>query len=173
MRRPVANPLLLRIEGHIPALRRYAKALTRGAEMADDLVQDCLERAVSRASSFRADGDLRAWLFSILHNVHLDELRRRKRRGEVVEIEAASGLATGGGQEIALEVDDVLTAFDRLSDEQREMLLLIGVEDMSYEEAAQALDLPLGTVMSRLFRARERLRAMLEARPPERLRIVK
>lgn len=169
----VASSVLQRIESHIPALRRYARVLTRNHADADDLVQDCLERAISRAASFRADGDLRSWLFSILHNAHLDERRRRQRRGWDLDIDGAGEVATNGGQEISAEVRDVLTAFERLPDEQREVLLLIGVDDLSYEEAARALDVPIGTVMSRLSRARERLRSMVEAKPPERLRLVR
>jgi RNA polymerase sigma-70 factor (ECF subfamily) len=169
----IENPIASRIEGHIPALRRFAWALTRNGEDADDLVQDCLERAINRAASFRHEGDLRAWLFTILHNSFISDRRRMKRRGLHVDIEAAADISSSGDQERSAEVRDVLAALDELPVEQREVLLLVGVEDLSYEEAARVLDIPEGTVMSRLSRARDRLRTILEEKPQERLRLVK
>ena len=124
------------IEPHIPALRRYAWALMRDAEGADDLVQDCLERAVARWSSRRSGGDLRAWLFAIEHNLFLDGLRRRRRQGVTVEIETAADIpAFGIEQESLSAVRDILTMLDELPEEQRAVILLVAVEDLSYEAA--------------------------------------
>lgn len=163
---------VLRIEGHIPALRRYAWALVRQADEADDLVQDCLERAIARTGTFRADGEMRAWLFSILHNLFVSERRRTLRRRSV-KLEDAPETAVAGGQESAVRMREVLSAIESLPEEQRAVLLLVGVEDLSYEETARILEVPVGTVMSRLSRGRERLRQTLLDKPQERLRVVK
>ena len=150
------------IEAHIPGLRRFACALLRGDRNgADDLVQDCLERAVSRWHLRRAEGDVRGWLYTILYNRFLSDKHRQRRRGvhdallEVVEAELPG---VDGGQDWALEHRDLLRAFAALPEEQRSVVLLIGVEDLSYGEAARVLGVPIGTVMSRLSRGRERLR---------------
>jgi RNA polymerase sigma-70 factor (ECF subfamily) len=150
------------IEAHIPGLRRFACALLRGdRQSADDLVQDCLERALSGWHLRRAEGDLRGWLYTILYHRFLSERHRQGRRGvpdaplEVAEAELAG---VEGGQDWALEQRDLLRAFAGLPEEQRSVLLLIGVEDLSYGEAARVLGVPIGTVMSRLSRGRERLR---------------
>jgi RNA polymerase sigma-70 factor, ECF subfamily len=148
------------IEAHIPGLRRFASALLRGDRQgADDLVQDCLERAVSRWHLRRAEGDVRGWLYTILYNRFLSE--RRRRRGvpdTVFEVGRAEMQGVDGGQDWALEHRDLLRAFAALPEEQRSVLLLIGIEDLSYEQAARVLGVPIGTVMSRLSRGRERLR---------------
>ena len=153
------------IEAHIPGLRRFARALLRGdREGADDLVQDCLERALSRWHLRRAEGDLRGWLYTILYNRFLSDLQRRKRRGPhetLTEAAEAELPLVGGGQVEALEHRDLLRAFARLPEEQRSVLVLVGVEDLSYDEAARVLAVPIGTVMSRLSRGRERLRQFL------------
>jgi RNA polymerase sigma-70 factor (ECF subfamily) len=153
------------IEAHIPGLRRFACALLRGdREGADDLVQDCLERALSRWHLRRAEGGLRGWLYTILYNRFLSDQQRRKRRGvhdaltEAIEAELPP---IKGGQDEALEHRDLLRAFAALPEEQRSVLLLVGVEDLSYDEAARVLGVPIGTVMSRLSRGRERLRRFL------------
>jgi RNA polymerase sigma-70 factor (ECF subfamily) len=150
------------IEAHIPGLRRFARALVRGdRERADDLVQDSLERALSRWHLRRPEGDLRGWLYTILYNRFLSEQHRQRRRGvhnslnEAAESELPQ---VRGGQDQALEHRDLLRAFAALSAEQRSVLFLVGVEDLSYEEAARVLGVPIGTVMSRLSRGRERLR---------------
>jgi len=163
---------LLRIESHIPALRRYAWALVRRSDEADDLVQDCLERAIARAATFRAEGEMRSWLFSILHNLFVTERRRAARRRSV-GLDEAPEIAVAGRQESTVRMREVLAAIATLPDEQRAVLLLVGVEDLSYDEAARVLDVPVGTVMSRLSRGRERLRQALEDKPPERLRVVR
>ncbi|WP_404290047.1 sigma-70 family RNA polymerase sigma factor [Microvirga sp. RSM25] len=150
------------LEPQIPGLRRYAWALLRDCEAADDLVQDTLERAISRWNQ-RRDGDLRAWLFAIQRNLFINGLRRRKARGTRVGEEALNDVpAPGMSPESHAGLRDVLKGLDALPEEQRSILLLVGVEDLSYEQAAQVLDIPLGTVMSRLSRARARLREFME-----------
>ena len=161
------------LEPQIPALRRYAWALLRNDEAADDLVQDTLERAIGRWSQ-RRDGDLRAWLFAIQRNLFLNGVRQRKSRGAHVGEEALIDLqAPGMSPESHAGLRDVLMGLDALPEEQRSILLLVGVEDLSYEQAAQVLDIPLGTVMSRLSRARARLREFMENGRSAALRRVK
>lgn len=161
----------IRLERQIPALRRYAFALARNPDAADDLVQDCLERALSRWTLRRPDGDLRAWLFAILRNQFINAYHRNRRRGVAVDVEAAGAVAPR--QDDALAVGDALAALDLLPEEQKSLLLLVGVEDLSYAEAAEVLDIPVGTVMSRLSRARERLREIVELGRAPLLRRVK
>lgn len=157
------DEIAARIEPLIAGLRRYAYALVRDSDAADDLVQDCLERAVGRWHLRRPDGDLRTWLFAILRNLHISGLRQHKRRGPHVALdEIASPPAVDGDQDGRAGLRDVLAGLDALSEEHRTVLLLVGVEDMSYDEAARVIGLPVGTVMSRLSRAREKLRAILE-----------
>ena len=162
------------VEPHVPALRRYAWALLRDDDAADDLVQDCLERAIGRWHLRRRDGDLRAWLFAILRNRFISGLRQKARRGVHLSPDdmmvAPSSAAT---QEDRMVVRDVLSGLDALPEEQRSVLLLVSVEDLSYQDAARVLDVPVGTVMSRLSRARERLRQYLETGRAGLLRRVK
>jgi RNA polymerase sigma factor (sigma-70 family) len=161
-----------RIEAHIPALRRYAFALTRDHAAADDLVQDCLERAVGRWHLRRRDGNLRSWLFAILHNLFISRLRRAHRQPPHDALdESASGVA--GDQDGALLGRDILRALHSLPAEQKAVLLLVGVDGFSYEEAGRVLGVPIGTVMSRLSRAREALRRRIEGGSPVTLRRVK
>lgn len=158
------------IEPLVPALRRYARALLRDRAAADDLVQDCLERVVGRWHQRKADGDTRAWIFAILHNLAMTRLRRASTRPPAVPLEETheGDLARRPSQEDALLARDVLSALSRLPEEQRVVLLLVAVEDLSYAETAQVLGIPLGTVMSRLSRARERLHlAMRDGPRPE------
>ena len=150
------------IEPHIPALRRYAFALIRDDASADDLVQDCLERAVSRWH-LRRGGDVRAWLFTILHNLFVSQHRQTLRRGPhrtFEELEHETGIPSA--QEHAVIHRDMLRALASLPEEQQSVLLLIGVEDLSYAEAAGIVGVPVGTIMSRLSRARNRLRRLLD-----------
>jgi RNA polymerase sigma-70 factor (ECF subfamily) len=150
------------LEPQIPGLRRYAWALLRDCEAADDLVQDTLERAISRWNQ-RREGDLRAWLFTIQRNLFINGVRQRKARGTHVGEEALDHIpAPDMTPESHAGLHDVLKGLDALPEEQRSILLLVGVEDLSYEQAAQVLDIPLGTVMSRLSRARARLREFME-----------
>lgn len=150
------------IEPLIPALRRYAYALVREHAAADDLVQDTLEKALLHWAQRRSDGDLRAWLFAILRNLHISTHRQAQRRGVTVPIDEADFPDTAADQDTTIEAHDVLTAIDQLPEDQKSLLLLVGVEDFSYEEAARILDLPLGTVMSRLSRARQKLRSLVD-----------
>lgn len=155
--------MLLQVEPLIPALRRYARALVRDRANADDLVQDCLERAVSRWHQ-RRDGDVRAWLFTILHNLAISQFRRSATRGNHVPIDETGedDLGEAAAQEQKLMYQDVLNKLAKLPEEQRAVLLLVAVEDLSYADAARVLNIPIGTVMSRLSRARERLQQELE-----------
>lgn len=157
---------MLLVEPVIPRLRRYARSLMRDAAAADDLVQDCLERAISRWHQRRTDGDARIWLFTIIHNLAMNRLRQASRRGLHLPIEDADPpiLALGPDQEAALHHHDIVRALDRLPDDQRAVLLLVAIEELSYADAAKALDVPIGTVMSRLSRARARLREELAGR---------
>ena len=152
------------IEPVIPALRRYARTFVRGAADADDLVQDTLERAISRWHQRRSDGETRTWLFTILHNLAVNHLRRAARRGREVPLDDAgeSDVGVPSTQEDALRRDDILGAVGQLPDDQRSVLLLVSIEDVTYAEAARILDIPIGTVMSRLARARARLLKLLE-----------
>lgn len=155
------------VEPLIPALRRYARSLLRDRASADDLVQDCLERVVGRWHQRRADGDARTWVFTILHNLAINQLKQHARRGPHMAVEDAdeAAFATAPAQEDRLHVRAVFDALDSLPEEQRSVLLLVSVEDLSYAETAAVLGIPLGTVMSRLSRARNRLAHLLEARP--------
>jgi RNA polymerase sigma factor (sigma-70 family) len=161
------------IEPLIPALRRYAYALTGDHALADDLVQDTLERALSRWLLRRRDGDLRAWLFAIERNVFLGQLRQAKRRGPHVNIDDAPALPVRAHQETEIEARDMMAALSQLPEEQRSLLLLVGVEDLTYQQSADILGIPLGTVMSRLSRARARLRDLVDKDPVAFLRRVK
>ena len=155
--------MLRQVEPLIPALRRYARALVRNAAAADDLVQDCLERAVSRWHQ-RRDSDPRRWLFTILHNLAISQFRQIAARGKHVTIDEANENEFGRSavQEQQLMYQDVLNQLTKLPDDQRAVLLLVAVEDLSYADAAKVLDIPIGTVMSRLSRARERLQQEIE-----------
>ena len=155
--------MLLQVEPLIPALRRYARALLRDRANADDLVQDCLERAVSRWSQ-RREGDVRAWLFTILHNLAIDQFRQSSTRGSHLSIDETQedNFGEAASQEQKLMYQDVLNKLARLPEDQRAVLLLVAVEDLSYADAAKALNIPVGTVMSRLSRARERLQREIE-----------
>lgn len=161
------------LEPLIPALRRYAYALLRDHDAADDLVQDTLERALSRWRLRRPDGDLRAWLFTIQRNLFVNAWRQRQRQGPHASLDDVALPGTAAQQEAGLEVQNVLAALDQLPEEQKSLLLLIGVEDFSYDDAARILGLPMGTVMSRLSRGRQKLRSILETGHATLLRRVK
>jgi RNA polymerase sigma-70 factor (ECF subfamily) len=149
----------------IPRLRRYARALLGNRAAADDLVQDTLERAWARCALWRAGSDLRAWLFSIMHNLRVDQLRRPNLPSHSIDDDDFE-VPTRATQSDRLEVRDLESALRQLPDEQREVLLLVALEDLSYAEVAGTLGIPVGTVMSRLARGRERLRRLMEERPP-------
>lgn len=160
--------LLPLVEPLIPRLRRYARSLTRDRASADDLVQDCLERVVSRWGQRRPDADVRAWAFTILHNLAVNRVRNDARRGTQVNLDEVDegALATRPTQEGGLHHADLVRALDTLPTEQRSVLLLVSVEDLSYAEVASVLDIPIGTVMSRLARAREKLARALDPDRP-------
>ncbi|HTN67653.1 MAG TPA: sigma-70 family RNA polymerase sigma factor [Burkholderiaceae bacterium] len=138
----------------IPRLRRYARALTRNAAWADDLVQDTLERALGRRWLFRLNSNLTAWLYTMLYRLYLNDAARAQRRMAVPEEQAPEPAASG---DMALRLD-LRRALERLSAEHRAVLILVALEELSYQETAAVLGIPLGTVMSRLARAREQLR---------------
>jgi RNA polymerase sigma-70 factor, ECF subfamily len=150
---------------HVPRLRRYARALLRDRDLADDLVQDTLERGLRNSARFLPGSDLRAWLSTIMHNVFINHISKRAAHAVHVPMEDENideaEFAAPEQQSYALEVRDIDDALQRLPPDQREILLLIAIDGMTYAEVAQALSLPIGTVMSRLSRARERLRLML------------
>ena len=153
---------------YIPPLRRYARALVGDHGRADDLVQDCLERAWSRVDLWRPGTDMRAWLFTIMHNLHANATRSRARAPASAPLDDdAIALHVRPAQEDGLEIRDLEKALARLPEEQRAVILLVGLEAMAYESAAAVLDIPVGTLMSRLHRGRERLRTLMsEATEP-------
>ena len=156
----------------IPRLRRYARALVGDRAAADDLVQDTLERAWTKFHLYRGGTDLRAWMFTVMHNVHVNRIRAQ--RPTDVLADDMPEMVQRAAQGDSLTVRDLDRALASLPAEQREVLLLVALEDMSYDEAARTLGIPIGTVMSRLSRARERLRAtMLEVPVPAKLTVVK
>jgi RNA polymerase sigma factor (sigma-70 family) len=155
----------------IPRLRRYARALVGDRASADDLVQDTLERAWAKLHLYRRGTDLRAWLFTVMHNVHVNKVRSM-RPTEALDEEQPE-LALRATQGDSLLVRDLERAIALLPSEQRAVLLLVTLEDMSYEEVARTLGIPMGTVMSRLSRAREKMRAMMLGQGASRLKLVK
>lgn len=170
-----AQPLDLDL--HLASLRRYARSLVgAGRQMeADDLVQDCLERAVAKADRFEPGTNLRAWLFRIMHNLYIDRVRSTESRVERCSIEDAERtLFYPANQPAAVELRKVLEIVDELPPEQRSVLMMVALEGLKYIEVAEILDVPLGTVMSRLTRAREAVRnRMGEGRKEQPLRRVK
>lgn len=146
------------IVAHIPRLRRYARALVGDSHRADDLVQDTLERALEKFNLWRRGSDLRAWLFTIMHNVFINQLKARR---ELALDKAVEDGLQSTPQSDPLALRDLEVALGLLPMEQREVLLLVGLEQLSYAEVSKALSIPVGTVMSRLSRGRERLRALL------------
>ncbi|ESR22508.1 sigma-70 family RNA polymerase sigma factor [Lutibaculum baratangense] len=163
------------IERQIPHLRRYAIALTRNRDHADDLVQDALERALRKRHLWSRSGRLRSWLFRILYRTYVDGRRRFRPEKVPAEPGTIDGMATQPpDQEHRVECRNIAAALDRLPDEQREVVLLSALEGMQYDEMADVLDVPIGTVRSRLSRGRETLRRVRDAEEgPARLRRVK
>ena len=167
--------VLARVEQCIPALRRYAWALRRNRDDADDLVHDCLVRALDKLHTRREDADVRAWLFTIMHNLSVSQYRRNKAR-PVTEPFAEDTDSVGSlraNQEDRLLWRDMLRGLELLSEDQRSVVLLVSVEDLSYAEAAAVLGVPVGTIMSRLARGRERLREYTDSDTRPALRRVK
>jgi len=155
----------------IPRLRRYARALVGDRAASDDLVQDTLERAWAKLHLYRRGTDLRAWLFTVMHNVHVNRMRAT-RPTDPLEDEMPE-LAQRATQGDALVVRDLERAIGALPPAQREVLLLVALEDLSYEETARSLGIPIGTVMSRLARAREKLRELMQGKGGTKLQVVK
>ena len=155
--------MLVQFEPLIPALRRYARSLLHNRAAADDLVQDCLERTVSRRYQ-RRDGNVRAWLFTILHNLAINQFRQSATRGRHLPIDEVSegDFGEDAAPDQRLMYQDVLNKLAKLPRDRQAVLLLVAVEDLSYADAAQVLDIPVGTVMSSLSRARERLQQLIE-----------
>ncbi|WP_026229473.1 sigma-70 family RNA polymerase sigma factor [Trinickia symbiotica] len=149
----------------LPRLRRYARALTGDPAWADDLVQDTAERALARHRAFRAGSNLRAWLYTILRNIYIDQLRARREIAVDDETAPWRSLEAPRTEVDGLVLRDVQHALYHLPVEQREVLLLVGVEELTYQEAATVLGVPIGTVMSRLSRAREHMRTLLAGEP--------
>lgn len=163
------------LERHIPAMRRFAWSLTRDEDKADDLVQEALLKAVSRWAQLRRPASVRPWLFQILYNTFRAEFRRRRGEGVAMPLDAIDqhpAVITDPENKIFLR--GALAALARLPEDQRAVLELVAIEGLSYEEVSRIVAVPLGTVMSRLSRARGRLRELMgEERPPVRLRRVK
>lgn len=158
---------------HIPRLRRYARALLGDRYAADDLVQDTLERAWNKFHLWRPGSDLRAWLFAIMHNVFVNQVRSKRSEIEKT-MEELPVVAVRATQSDSLEIADVERSLRELPDEQREVLLLVAIEEMTYDEVSRALAIPIGTVMSRLSRARERMRRLIAGvQPAVPLKVVK
>jgi RNA polymerase sigma-70 factor (ECF subfamily) len=165
---------LTELESCVPSLRRYARALLRDPDGADDLVQDCLERALSRRHLWRGGQGLRPWLFRILHNIYANEIRSRRARPVFQPIDSATDLPAGGGSHDArIELREMERALNLLPEEQRYAVLLVALTGLSYQECADALGIPIGTVMSRLSRGREHLRRCLAGEAGPSLRRVK
>jgi len=151
------------LETEIPRLRRYARALTRDASRADDLVQNCLLRAVAKQHLWQPGTDLRAWLFTILHNQNVNDVRRSVREGVAVPVEDVAPVLTATANvEASLQLRDLDRATASLPEEQRQVILLVGLEGMRYEEVADVLGIPIGTVRSRLSRGRDMLRELMD-----------
>ena len=150
------------VEHEIPRLRRYARALTRGADRADDLVQDTLVRALTKGHLWQPGTDIRAWLFTIMHNQYVNMVRREMRDSATVDLEQLSStLVATTDPTVGRQLVELDRALARLPDEQREVILLVGLEGMAYESAAQILGVPIGTVRSRLSRGRDSLRQLM------------
>jgi RNA polymerase sigma-70 factor (ECF subfamily) len=152
------------ILAEIPRLRRYARALVRDRDAADDLVQDCLERALLRLDNWQTGENPRRWLFTIMHHLFIDQMRKVKRRAEVVmmTLDEQEALASPAHQPESVASREIMEALQAVSPDRRAALLMVGVEGFSYAEAANILGVPAGTLMSRIARGREELRGLLD-----------
>ena len=164
MNRPESDVFATQAMQYIPRLRRYARALTGDASAADDLVQDALERALVKQALWREGSDLRAWLFTVMHNVFVNQVRSAA-ASRTVPLEASAEELIQAQAGDRLEIRDLDVALQALPEEQRAVVLLVGLEQMTYEETARVLEVPVGTVMSRLSRGRERLRRLMQGQP--------
>jgi len=164
----VTDELRTRMVELLPRLRRFAVALTGDLDQADDLVQEACMRALSRVEQWQPGTRLDSWMYRIAQNLWLDRMRARKVRGEQVDVESAEALAGPDGREVVesrLTLNAVSAAMAQLPDEQRLLIALVCIDGLSYKEAAEITETPIGTVMSRLARARRELHARLEGRP--------
>ena len=151
------------IEEQIPRLRRYARALTRNPDRADDLVQDTLVRALAKQHLWQPGTNLRAWLFTLMHNQNVNSVRRSLREGTAVDVEQiSSALVATTDPTASRKLLELERALGQLPVEQREAILLVGLEGLAYEEAATILGIPIGTVRSRLSRGRDSLRRLMD-----------
>lgn len=152
------------ILAEIPRLRRYARALLHDRDSADDLVQDCLERALARMDNWRIGENPRRWLFTIMHHLFVDQTRKTKRRAEVVmlTLDDSEALSSPAEQAESIASREIMDALQAISPERRAALVIVGIEGFSYAEAATMLGIPAGTLMSRVARGREELRGLLD-----------
>jgi RNA polymerase sigma-70 factor, ECF subfamily len=152
------------ILAEMPRLRRYARALLRDRDSADDLVQDCLERALSRLDNWRTGENPRRWLFTIMHHLFVDQMRKTKRRAEVVmlTLDDSEALSSPAEQTESIASREIMDALQAIGPERRAALVIVGIEGFSYAEAATILGIPAGTLMSRVARGREELRGLLD-----------
>jgi RNA polymerase sigma-70 factor (ECF subfamily) len=155
------NDFVRLLEMEIPRLRRYARALTRDVSRADDLVQNCLTRALAKQHLWQPGTNLRAWLFTIQHHQHVNDVRRSIREGSHVMLDEARELTVRSNAIPTLQLRDLAVALGKLQPEQRQVILLVGLEGMPYEEVASVLNVPVGTVRSRLSRGRDQLRRLM------------
>ena len=159
---PSMSDFHYRLEEQIPRLRRYARALTRDVNRADDLVQDTLVRALAKQHLWQEGTNLRAWLFTLMHNQHVNDVRRANREGGNIDVEDVSAVLVANTDPTASrQLRELERALARLPLEQRESILLVGLEGLRYDEAAAVLGVPIGTVRSRLSRGREALRKLM------------
>jgi RNA polymerase sigma-70 factor, ECF subfamily len=151
------------LEEQIPRLRRYARALTRNIERADDLVQDTLVRALAKQHLWQADTNLRAWLFTLMHNQNVNNVRHGIREGQNIDVEDIFNvLAATTDPTASRQLYELNRALSQLAQEQRQVILLVGLEEFSYEETSAILNVPVGTVRSRLSRGRDQLRRLMD-----------
>lgn len=168
------HPSVQQLSAHVTGLRRYALMLSGNSVDADDLVQETLAKVLVQLKSWNEVRDLRSYLFTVLHNVYIDDTRRSARFKHAIPIDdAVSLLSTPATQQKRLEIRDLTIALAKLPLDQRQVVLLVGFEGMSYTEAASTLGIPIGTVMSRLSRGRETLRKLMDRKPQAKLRVVK
>lgn len=152
----------------LPRLRRFCMALTRSADAGDDLAQSTIERALSRIDQWQQGSKLDSWMFRIAQNIFLDEVRASKRRGTQVDVDALEMVAGDDGRDIAesrSELARARRAIAALPDDQRALVALVVIDGQSYKEAAAILDIPIGTVMSRIARARQSIDAFVHGAP--------
>lgn len=160
----MSNAITADITLQIPNLRAYARVMTRDSDRADDLVQTCLERALRSVNQFTAGTNLRAWLFTILRNAHINEIRRQSKwTGSVDSAVCEDLFPVAASQDKQLEMRDFKRVYSQLSRQDQDVLWLVGADGLSYQEAAARLKIPVGTVRSRLSRARTRLRDLLDS----------